>query len=349
MLITVIIITVVGQLLFMLSPDSTMAALSSPFYSLTEGRSMKQKWSMKRNKGASGAGAGTSTAIPIIQKLRSHRMMSAQSSSKAKGRKPQPLLSSTCNSSPDMTLLTVPSGITPGGQLKISPLMPYLMKSSSSDTLNTSLTSISSLSDDSCGDFPSVVFRATLNEVQECNQDNMFLWNDFNGKSSAGTERDRVLWNDGDMDDGGFWSSTNEFREANQDEFCWLESTSDYCNQATRKQRRRNDADRVCEHSLNIIVEKLSPRTEETIVSSEDGLNSNDPVLSESDDGSFVSAVDSDSFVSAIMIMSSNEDNETTTKSSENLPSSPICKNHINSDLPILAFKWGVTFAAKTS
>jgi hypothetical protein len=37
-----------------------MAALSSP-------RSMKQKWSMKRNKGASGAG----TAILIIQKLRS--------------------------------------------------------------------------------------------------------------------------------------------------------------------------------------------------------------------------------------------------------------------------------------
>ena len=136
------------------------------------------------------------------------------------------------------------------------------------------------------------------------------------------------------------------WEEANQDDFCWFESTSDYCNQATRKQRRRNDADRVCEHRLNIIVEKLSPRTEETIVSSEDGFNSNDPVLSESDDGSFVSAVDSDSFVSAIMIMSSNE---TTTKSSENLPSLPICKNHIKSDLPILAFRWGVTFAAKTS
>lgn len=347
MLITAIIITVVGQLLFMLSPDSsTMAALSSPFYSLPpEGRSMKQKWSMKRSKGASNAGAGTS--IPIIQKLRSRRM-SAQSS-KAKGRKPQPLLSSTCNSSPDMTLLTVPSGIMPGGQLKISPLMPYLVKSSSSDTLNTSSTSISSLSDDSCGDFPSVVFRATLKEVQQkYNQDNMILWNDSNGHSGADTERDRVLWNDGDMDDGGFWSSTNEFRDANQDAFCWFESTPDYYNQATRKQRRRKDADRICEHSLNIIVEKLSPRTEETIVSSEDGLNSNDPVLSESsDDGSFVSAVDSDSFVSAIMIMSSNKDHETTTKSSENSTSSSICKNHIKSDLPILAFKWGVSFAAK--
>jgi hypothetical protein len=331
-----------------LSPDSSaMAASSSPFYSLTpEGRSMKQKWPMKRSKGASGAGAGT--IIPIIQKLCGSRRMSTQRN-KAKGRKPQPLLSSTCNSSPDMTLITVPSSIMPGGQLKISPLMPYLVKSSSSDTLNTSSTSISSLSDDSCGDFPSVVFHATLKEVQECNQDNMILWDDLNGSSSAGTERDHVLCNDGDEDDGGFWSSTNEFREANQDEFCWFESTSDYYNQATRKQRRRNDADRVCEHRLNIIVEKLSPRTEETIVSSEDGVNSNVSVLSKSDDGSFVSAVDSDSFVSAIMIMSSNEDNETTTKSSENLPSSPICKNHIKSDLPILAFRWGVTFAAKTS
>ena len=340
MLIAIIIITVVGQLLFMLSPDSTMAAaLSSPFYSLPpEGRSMKQKWSMKRNKGASDAG----TAIPIIQKLRSHRL--STQSSKEKGRKPQPLLSSTCNSSPDMTLLTVPSGIIPDGQLKISPLMPYLIKSSSSDTLSTSSTSISSLSDDSCGDFPFVVFQ-TLKEVQECNQDNMILWDDSNGSNSANMKRNRVLCNDGDVDEEGFWSSTNEFREATQDEFCWFESTSDYCNQATRKQRRRNDADRICEHRLNIIVEKLSPRTEETIVSSEDGVNSNDPVLSESDDGSFVSAVDSGSFVSAIMNMSSNEDNDTTTKSSENSTSSHICKNHIKSDLPILAFRWGVTFA----
>ena len=341
MLIAIIIITVVGQLLFVLSPDSSaMAALSSPFYSLPpEGRSMKQKWLMKRSKGASDAG----TAVPIIQKLRSHRL--STQSSKAKGRKPQPLLSSTCNSSPDMTLLTVPSGIIPDGQLKISPLMPYLIKSSSSDTLSTSSTSISSLSDDSCGDFRSVVFHATLKEVQEWNHDNMILWDDSNGRSSFGTERNRVLCDDGDVDDGGFWSSTNEFQEANQDEFCWFESTSDYCNQATRKQKRRNDADRVCEHRINIIVEKLSPRSEETIVSSEDGDNSNDPVLSESDDGSFVSAVDSGSFVSAIMNMSSNEDNETTTKSSENSTSSHICKNHIKSDLPILAFRWGVTFA----